>query len=262
MVTGPARLDLDRHRDLGDLLGTTFRLFAAHLAVFLSLALLIVAPIVIAVDGVWGRGLADGPDANVPAAQLTSVVLRAFVATPLVTALNVAVVQGLARGEEPAVGRALARTADRFVPVLLTVALYTLAVAGGMLLLIVPGVWLAVRLYLGAQAAVIDRLGPLPALRRSADLVHGSWWRTFGLLIASGLVFGIISAALAGLAGVSDDGVVYIVLFILAQTVGLSLSAIFGTLVFFDLRARKEVPWQGTGLIEPESPERPLSGRS
>ena len=54
------RLDLSRHRELGDLIGGTVRLFLNHLAVFLSVTLLIVTPVVLIVDGIWGRALADG----------------------------------------------------------------------------------------------------------------------------------------------------------------------------------------------------------
>jgi hypothetical protein len=45
---------------------------------------------------------------------------------------------------------------------------------------------------------------------------------------------------------------------ILLQTVTLSLTAIFGTLLFFDLRARSQLPWQGTPRISPVAPERPI----
>ena len=43
------RLDLDRHRTLGELVGQTFELFGRHLATFLSLTLLVVAPIILVV---------------------------------------------------------------------------------------------------------------------------------------------------------------------------------------------------------------------
>jgi hypothetical protein len=64
------RLDLDEHRNLGDLIGLTFTLFGRHLAVFLSLTLLVVAPIEILVDGVWGGFLADA-NASAPVAATT-----------------------------------------------------------------------------------------------------------------------------------------------------------------------------------------------
>jgi hypothetical protein len=109
-------VDLDRQRTLGELVGLTFELFGRHLATFLSLTLLVVAPIVIVVEGGWGGGLADGGD---PDSSLA----------------------------------------------------------------VVPGIWLAVRGYFAAQAAVVDGLGPVEALQRSAEVVKSRWWRTLGVLL-------------------------------------------------------------------------------
>ena len=156
------RLDLSRQRELGDLIGGTARLFLNHLAVFLTVALLIVTPVVLIVDGIWGRALADGVDADAPlAVDITSTFLQAIVIPPLITALNVVIVMGLARGEEPTVGGALRSASERFLPALGTVVLAALGVALGLLALVVPGIWLGVRWYLGAQAAVVERGPPL-----------------------------------------------------------------------------------------------------
>ncbi|MEV6649577.1 hypothetical protein [Streptomyces sp. NPDC051219] len=53
-------------------------------------------------------------------------------------------------------------------------------------------VWLWVRFCLAPAAAVFEEHGPVAALRRSARLVQGSWWRTFGI----GLLTIILAAAL------------------------------------------------------------------
>jgi hypothetical protein len=252
-------LDLDARRNLGELIELTFTLFGRHLAVFLSLTLLIVAPVEIAVPGVWGGYLADGGAATPPFGPgLVVFVADVVVIPPLVTALHVVVVQGLARGEEPAVGRALAGAAGRLLPAVAAVALYATAVALGLVALVGPGIWLAVRWYFAAQAVVVDRVGPAAALRRSALLVDGSWWRTGGALLAFALIvdtFGAIAGAL--IRGV-DNGPLFIASSIVVHTVTLSLAAIFGTLLFFDLRARAALPWQGTPPVDALAPERPV----
>ena len=53
-------LDLDAPRDLRELAAMTLRLFGRHSGLFLSVTLLVVAPVVILLDGVWGRGLVEG----------------------------------------------------------------------------------------------------------------------------------------------------------------------------------------------------------
>jgi hypothetical protein len=252
-------LDLDEHRNLGELIGLTFTLFGRHLAVFLSLTLLVVAPIGILVDGVWGGFLADGGDASASvAASVVSFMFAVVVIPPLVTALHVVVVQGLARGEEPAVGSAVSGAAPRLLPAVGAVAVYALAVALGLVLLIVPGIYLAVRWYFAAQAAVVDTLAGPAALERGGRLVDGRWWRVFGLLLVFSLITGTFGAVGGVLAREIDSGALFMTASIVLQTVTLSLGAIFGTLLFFDLRARARLPWQGTPRMSPVAPERPI----
>jgi hypothetical protein len=251
-------LELDEPRTFGELVATTFALLRAHLAVFLSLTLMVVAPFVIAVDGVWGGALAHGGQvqSTTSAASLTSSALAVLI-VPLVTALHVAVVLGLARGEEPTVASALRRAGPRLVPAVVAVALYTVAVGVGLVLLIVPGVWLLVRWYFAAQAVVVDGLSPPAALRRSAELVSGLWWRTFGFVLGFALLAAVLGAVADAIVSQINTGWVYVTGEILVRAVVLSLSAIFGTLLFFDCRARAGVRWPRAAPVDPLAPERP-----
>ncbi|MFJ6407194.1 oxidoreductase [Streptomyces hydrogenans] len=57
-----------------------------------------------------------------------------------------------------------------------------------------PALWLWVKFSLAPTAAVVESAGTLTALRRSAQLVRGAWWRIFGytlvmLLIVGGVTF-------------------------------------------------------------------------
>jgi hypothetical protein len=253
------RLDLDRRRSLGELLSTTFELGQRHFAVFLSVSLLVVTPIVLLIDGIWGRTLADGIDADAPpAAMVTSNALNVFIVPAVITALHVALVQGLGRGEEPTVGRALSLLRARLVPALGAVALYSLGVLIGLLALIVPGVYVAIRWFFAPQAAVVDGASPVGALRRSGELVHGRWWLTCGRLVLAGFLFALVTLVVALFAAVAGgNGVIYTAILVIAQAIGLSLSALFGTLLFFTLRAEKAMPWQGLPAVDAVAPERP-----
>jgi len=253
------RLELDQPRTLGELIGLAFELFGRHLATFLSLTLIVVAPAVILVDGVWGGFLAEGGRANPSrAASAASLALGTVIIPPLVTALHVVVVQALARGEEPTVGAALRVAAPRLPAAVGAVLLYSLGVALGLVALIVPGVWLSVRWYFAAQAAVVDGLGPADALRRSAEVVETRWWRTFGVLLAFGLLVGIFGAVVGAVIRTIDNGAIYTSAQVLLQAGLLSLTAIFGTLLFCDSRSRAHGPWQGPPPPSPSEPERPI----
>ena len=145
----------------------------------------------------------------------------------------------------------------RFAAAIGAVLLYAVGVAIGFIALIVPGIWLLVRWAFAAQAAVVDGLGPVDALRRSAELVKDHWWRTFGMLLASGLLFALIGALITAVLTGIENGAIYVAGLIVVEAFVLSLTGIFGTLLFFDLRARRELPWQGAGTVDPEAPERP-----
>jgi hypothetical protein len=53
---------------------------------------------------------------------------------------------------------------------------------------------LATRLALAEQALVLERARPTDAFRRSWNLVRGSTWRTFGILLLAGIVVGLLGA--------------------------------------------------------------------
>ncbi|MGC5362650.1 hypothetical protein ACPXCE_13370 [Streptomyces sp. DT24] len=79
-------------------------------------------------------------------------------------------------------------------------------------------VWLAVKFSLAPTAAVFEEQRPVAALRRSALLVRGEWWRVFGITALAGIVasavsyfvqlpfsfFGMLPGA-AGMSGLGPD---------------------------------------------------------
>ncbi|WP_329165337.1 hypothetical protein OG709_07545 [Streptomyces sp. NBC_01267] len=86
-----------------------------------------------------------------------------------------------------AVGLVFAAASQHNTPLAITVG-----VLGGVALLPLV-IWLGVLFGLAPAAVVLERQGPVGALRRSARLVRGAWWRTFGIT----LLAGVIGAALA-----------------------------------------------------------------
>ncbi len=256
-------LDLTRQRDLGDLLGDAFANWVAHLPVFLSLAFIVVAPFMGLINGLWA-GTLGGASAGTPdlAPAMASVIANWLIIPPLITAGHVAAVLDLGAGRKPRLGGSL-RVALRAFPVaFLVVALYGIAIALGAALLIVPGIWVSVALYFGAQAVVADRAGVLDALEHSREITRGQWWRTFGYLflisILAAIIGGIAGLVLGGIVGlVTDVEVILAIAQIIAQTVTLSFTALAATLLFFDLRVRREwaVASERPLGVAPERPE-------
>lgn len=229
-------MELYTRRDVSTLFGDTLRLFGAHAGLFTTVTLLVVAPVTILVDGVWAEGFAEGPAGTPPvSAAIGSAVINTMLVPPLVTALHVTLVQRIAAGQTPGVGDAVRAAGTRLGAVLGAFALYILAVVAGLVLLIIPGIWIATRLYFAVQAAVVESRRPVDALRRSSEIVRGRWWPTFGRVLLATIVFGLFAVPLGIVMALFDDGVVFILLTIAANTLILSLTALFATLLFFEL---------------------------
>ena len=259
-------LDLNRPRNVGELLEATFKIFGANFGVLYTLTLIVIGPAIFLVDGVWGDGLKDGWEAEPPVEQfLVSSLLNGIVLGSLVTAIHVVVVQRIAAGQAVALGSAL-KDAVRCLPaVVLVVVLYGIGMLGGFLLFVIPGVWLSVIWYFGAQVAVLEGRSAWESLRRSRDVVRGRWWRTAALLVLSNVLFGTITGPLLLATGFVDDGLPYVLLAIVGQALWMSISALFGTLLFFDLRARLDAhlyrpPLAEYGGFLPPAPADAASG--
>ncbi len=255
-MSAEPRIDLDVHRGAGDLLHTTLVLFARHAVLFLSVTLVIVAPVVLLVTGVWAGGLWDGGDADISDAVAVAAAALTVLMPVLVTALHVVVVRDLGEGRVPTVGQALRSAAPRFPHAIAATIVYTLLVIGGTILLILPGIWVFVAGYFAAQAAVMERRGPFAAFRRSSELVEDRWWPTAGTLLFGWVVLTVASYPVELAIDAVDAGVVWMALYLLVQVLKLSLTALFGTLMYFSLRARKEHPFgpAPVGVYLPPTP--------
>jgi Membrane domain of glycerophosphoryl diester phosphodiesterase len=62
---------------------------------------------------------------------------------------------------------------------------------------IVVVIWLMIRFALAPPALMLERQGVIASMRRSAKLVNGSWWRTFGILLLTGLLTAIVSSIIS-----------------------------------------------------------------
>jgi len=59
---------------------------------------------------------------------------------------------------------------------------------------LVAAVWLWVRFSLSAPALMLEKQGVITAMRRSAKLVRGSWWRVFGVQVLAAILVVIVAS--------------------------------------------------------------------
>jgi hypothetical protein len=94
-------------------------------------------------------------------------------------------VTGMRRGERQTLG-AIARRIP-YGRLVLVDLLFALIVVVGILLLVVPGIVFLVWFGLAGPVVEIEKRGPLAALRRSRELVRGSFWRVLAIVLPVGI---------------------------------------------------------------------------
>jgi len=172
-------------------------------------------------------------------------------------------------GETPTVGGSLAFAASRLLPVIGLSILYFIGIIPAFLALFIPGVWLSVAWSMSYPALLSEGIGPVAALGRSFRLVRGRWWPTFGALFVMYLLVAVVSGILgvlfgATLVAATDNeavaATVYTIVNTLSSMITLPLVAAVLTIIYFDLRVRKEgfdlqLLARGVGREAPTSPE-------
>ena len=197
----------------------------------------------------WNSSTSGGEDPDVLLWQ-GIVALIGFLTLLLVTAMSLKAVADARLGGTPSGGRALRFALPRLPGTLAVAVLGGLAVALGFLALIVPGIWLIVGFSVAVPVLLIERTGPVAALRRSLGLVAGRWWATAGVLLLGQLLVGLVGALLQGIvmsipASLSDGqhaaGALGMALGgTIATAFTAPCSAAIVTLLYMDLRVRKE----------------------
>ena len=131
------------------------------------------------------------------------VIVSVFAAFLLQAALTKAVQAERESGTEFAVGEAVSASLRYIGPVAIASILAVVGVGIGLVLLIVPGLYLLTIWALIIPVIVIERSGALGSFGRSQQLVRGHGWHVFGTLVlvfiiqlAVGLVLGILFSAL------------------------------------------------------------------
>lgn len=240
----PPAPDLRRTRNVGALFSDAFGIYVSRLGTFLGVSAAIVVPVQFVVSGLGLDELTAAYESSPPTAELVIPSLVSFlVIAPLITAACVYALIALDRGERPSATRTLAAGMDAFAPIFFAVVLAAVGIAAGLVLLVLPGIYLAVRWFFVPQAVVLERARGPGALRRSGELVQGYWWRTLGIVLLANLAAAIPTFVLGGpfasLASHYDRQVWIMVGSMVTEVVTAPFVALLSTLLYFDLRARR-----------------------
>lgn len=216
---------------VGSVLSRTFSILKENPAVFFSMALIAVLPSAIA-----ETILAD-THTSLLIAQLLGIVLSLVIQGAIAYAVFIAL-----RGEPSvSINEAVSRGTARLGTLILAAILMSFGLFVGFLLLLIPGLILMCMWAITIPACVVEGLGPIDSLKRSAKLTKGYRGTIFALAVFAGifvLVFAGGSAVLVALLTESErfGGLVGSILAFLP----VAFSAVMYAVIYYDLRMLKE----------------------
>jgi hypothetical protein len=182
------------------------------------------------------------------AASLASLVIG-FLASQFATGACFRTVAETYLGYKTGWRSSLAFAARKFHSILWIVILVGILTVIGALFCLIPGIYLGVAFAVSLPVLMSEGERGRKALGRSRALVRGRWWKTALTLLVAGLlatiVSGVVSGAVAAVSVASGDEPV--ALFFIAAVSGTAgalistpFSAAYHTVLYFDLRVRKE----------------------
>ncbi len=180
--------------------------------------LLVVSFVLGGILGVFGA-LSDSPGAVV-IGELVIGILASAMAYPFMAGINMVGIRRAA--DQPISFNEIFSHFGRTVPLVITAIVMMLLIYLGMILLVIPGLYLAVAYMLAIPLVVERGLSPWQALEASRKAISQHWFKVFGLFLLLGLIT-MVSAIPLGI------GLVWsIPLFVIAM--GVLYRTIFGVL--------------------------------
>ena len=246
----PGQAALPRPLGIGEILSMAFQLYRRHWRRLLAIAAVVVVPLTLLQHLLgdlvrtqrettsYGGVVTVTPTWLGAIAGLLAALAGILMSGVLTGAITRAVAAEVA-GEDPSVEQSYRFGFHRLGSVLLVSVLVGLATIGGLILFIIPGIYIGVRLAVSIEALVVEDRRGTEAMGRSWGLVGGHWWHAFATLLVAWLLIGVVNAVITapfGATGWFVQGVAAAV----ATVVTLPYGVLVGVLLYLDLRARKE----------------------
>lgn len=216
---------------VGETLSEAFRLYREQAGVLLPIAFWLFLAVAVV----------EAAAAEVVGLFLLAIVLSLAVGT-LYQGMVVGLVGDLQDGRRDSSVKDLMRSVLPVVgPLIGAGILAALGIAGGMLLLVVPGLYLLTIWAVIAPVIVIERRGVFDAFGRSRQLVRGHGWPVFWTVFIAFLIAMVAALVFVGIAaGLSDEVLLQIVVSALASMVTAPIAALVASVLYFRLRKLEE----------------------
>ena len=126
----------------------------------------------------------------------------------------------------------------RLGSVILVSVLVGLAVIGGLILLVIPGLIFLFFLSVSVPVLIVENRRGTDAMSRSWNLVKGHFWHVVGVIVVAGLITGVISSIIGAIGG--NVWVVRWIFSAIGSIITAPFTALVSVLLYLDLRSRSE----------------------
>lgn len=240
---------MNQKLDVGHVFERIFQIYRDQFTLLIPAALVVFVPVAVV------SGLVYAGDVGFLGALIVAAL--ATVATYWFQGMVVEAAEDILDGRrDHTIGSLMRSVTPVLVPLVVAGLLAGLAVGIGLLLLIVPGLFLLTIWAVVAPVVVLERKGAFDAFGRSRELVRGHGWQVFGVIVVLFLLQFIVAAVIQAIAnGVSDSFAAYALSDLIVRLLVAPLSALAAAVLYFELRGRKEgADAADAALTAPEAP--------
>jgi hypothetical protein len=245
-------------RGIGDIISTALDIYKANAKSLITIVAIVVVPlsfigafltgVVFAPDKIETTDLFTGQTIEISDSSLGIVIAGAVIGALISVVISAVLQAAIMRGAALAsVGDPLDVEASyrygfrRLGSVILISILVGLAVGFGLLLLVIPGIFLAVKFSVSIPALVVEDRRGTDAMSRSWNITQGFFWHALGVWVVAFLVQMVVGFVLGAIGAIFGD--FWLVRWIFsagAQIITAPFSALVSVLLYVDLRARSE----------------------
>ena len=115
--------------------------------------------------------------------------LLSFALAPISLGVTIKVLLDCLREEIPSMEACFNFAGPRYLKALATGLIYIVAVFVGLCLLIVPGIYIAIKFWLATTVSILEPISIKESFGRAGDMMEGNYWRIIGLNILVGILF-------------------------------------------------------------------------
>ena len=246
-----------RPLSIGEILDVAIKIYLRNAWTLFRVVLVVVAPVEIVSALIQASAATNDSDTATLSSHDLALYLSAIGAAAVLGLLANTVATGASfkavadayLGEQPTWRSSLRFAFARLHSILWITILGGIATVIGFVFCIIPGIYLWIAFAVAVPVLLTEGVKGSKALGRSRALVRDRWWGTFGVVLLGTILAGIVSAAIGAVAGIAAgttdaNTVAGFLVNSVSGTLGSMIStpftAAFVTVLYFDLRVRKE----------------------